>query len=118
MRGIFILPVICLLGSSGFAAAQQMEMPKASPASNSADQDFAAGMTKMSNGMAAAPMTGNTDADFVGMMIPHHQGAVSMAETELKFGKDPQLRMMARDIITAQNKEIAEMKRWQAAHHP
>ncbi len=108
-------------GASGLAMAQQMQMPgmngggmghMASPA----DQDFAAGMSRMNDGMAAAPMTGNPDGDFVGMMIPHHQGAVAMAETELKYGKDPELRRMARDIIAAQDKEIAQMQHWQAAH--
>lgn len=81
-----------------------------------ADQDFAAGMTKMNNDMATAPMTGNADRDFVDMMIPHHQGAVAMAQTELKYGKDPELRRLAHDIIAAQDKEISQMQHWQAAH--
>lgn len=49
-------------------------------------------------------------------MIPHHEGAVSMAQVQLKYGKDPELRKMARDIIKAQQKEIAFMKKWQARH--
>jgi len=113
---MFVLPVIFLLGAPGFAAAQQMAMPNGNPASSPADQNFAAGMSKMNNGMADAPMTGNADSDFVGMMIPHHQGAVAMAQTELEYGKDPELRKMARDIIAAQDKEIAQMKHWQATH--
>jgi uncharacterized protein (DUF305 family) len=93
------------------ALAQPHDMHGGSP-----DQAMMAGMAKMNDAMAAAPMTGNTDADFVAMMIPHHQGAVDMARVELQSGKDPELRRLARGIIAAQDKEIAEMHRWQAAH--
>ena len=60
--------------------------------------------------------TGNPDKDFVAMMIPHHQGAVDMAKVELKFGKDPELRKLAQEIVAAQEKEIAFMKAWQKKH--
>ena len=39
-----------------------------------------------------------------------------MAKVELKYGKDAQLRKLAKDIIASQDKEIAFMKRWLAAH--
>jgi uncharacterized protein (DUF305 family) len=61
-------------------------------------------------------MTGNPDQDFVAMMIPHHQGAVSMAEVELRYGHDPFLRKLAKDIIAAQDKEIEQMNKWQQKH--
>jgi uncharacterized protein (DUF305 family) len=116
MRKLLIFAAFLSLAGTSIASAQQMEMPGNGPASSPADEAFAAGMSKMSDGMARAPMTSNADKDFVGMMIPHHQGAVSMAETELKYGKDPELKSLARDIVAAQDKEIAEMRRWQAAH--
>lgn len=81
-----------------------------------ADQDMMSGMTKMNQDMSNAPQTGNADKDFVAMMMPHHQGAIDMAETELKYGKDPAMRRLATDIVSAQKKEIAEMKAWQARH--
>ena len=62
------------------------------------------------------PMSGDPDRDFVAGMIPHHQGAIDMAQAELKYGKDPQLKKLARSIISAQKKEIASMKRWQQQH--
>ena len=49
-------------------------------------------------------------------MIPHHKGAVSMAEVELKYGKDPDMKRLAKNIIKAQNDEIAYMKKWQTKH--
>ncbi|OYV44011.1 MAG: hypothetical protein B7Z75_05975 [Acidocella sp. 20-57-95] len=115
---MLVRSAVMIAAVAGSAAAQPMTMPGMAGGSSAADQEFAAGMTKMNNGMAGAPMTGNTDQDFVAMMIPHHQGAVDMAKTELKYGKDPELLALSREIIAAQDKEIAQMKRWQALHKP
>lgn len=68
---------------------------------------------KMHEGMSI-PFTGNADADFVKGMIPHHQGAVDMARVVLQHGKDPALKKLARDIIRAQDKEMAFMRAWLA----
>ena len=73
-------------------------------------------MDKMNKAMSSAPMTGDADRDFVVMMLPHHQGAVDMAKYELAHGKDPALRKLAREIVAAQDKEIAFMKSWLAKH--
>lgn len=93
------------------ALADDMVMaPTASPA----DKAFMAGMMTMSHDMDAVKPTGNTDKDFVAMMLPHHQGAVDMAKVELRYGKDPMLRKMAADIVRSQDQEITEMKAWRA----
>jgi uncharacterized protein (DUF305 family) len=63
------------------------------------DQDMQGAMDRMHQQMNM-PMTGDTDADFARMMIPHHQGAIDMAKVELAQGKDPQLRKMAQAVIT------------------
>lgn len=65
---------------------------------------------------AHVQLTGNPDRDFALMMIPHHQGAIDMAEVELQFGTDPDLRAMAQAIIDAQEAEIAQFEAWLAAH--
>lgn len=73
------------------------------------------GMMKDNNEkMAAMQMSGNTDVDFAMMMRIHHQGAIQMAEMELKNGKDPQMRKMAEKIVAAQKKEIAEIDKFLA----
>lgn len=69
-----------------------------------------AAMDKMMNSMDGMETTGNADADFLIMMIPHHQSAIDMAEVELEHGTDADTREMAQQIIDAQKGEIAEMK--------
>ena len=66
---------------------------------------------KMHNAMDIA-FTGNADVDFVKGMIPHHQGAIDMAKTVMAFGKDPEVRKLAEEVIKAQEGEIALMKEW------
>jgi len=71
---------------------------------------------RMMKAMQGSAYTGHADEDFVSHMIPHHQGAVDMAQVELKYGKDPQLKRLAQNIVTSQRKEIQFMKTWQAKH--
>jgi hypothetical protein len=55
--------------------------------------------------------TGDVDRDFVAMMVPHHQGAVDMAQAELKYGHNEQLLRLAREIVANQQGEIVVMQR-------
>lgn len=50
------------------------------------------------------------DKAYVTGMIAHHQGAVDMAQDLLKFTKRPELIQVAKDIITAQTKEIEKFR--------
>ena len=67
-----------------------------------------AAMTTMMIDMGIRP-SGNVDADFVAMMVPHHQGAIEMARAELRYGHNEQLKRMAQEIIVTQLQEIAAM---------
>ncbi len=51
------------------------------------------------------------DKAFITDMIPHHEGAVTMANAELSKGKSTKLKLLAQDIITAQEREIAAMRK-------
>jgi hypothetical protein len=68
-----------------------------------------AAMIKMMSDMEIKP-TGDIDRDFVAMMSPHHQGAIDMAISELRYGRNEQLRRIAQEIIVDQIQEIAAMK--------
>ena len=66
--------------------------------------------------MESMKPSGDTDHDFAMMMKMHHQGAIDMAQMELKSGKDAKLKAMAQRIIDAQQKEIKEFDNWLANH--
>jgi uncharacterized protein (DUF305 family) len=73
-------------------------------------------MESMMQSMSLA-LTGKKDAAFdnafLKEMIPHHQGAVVMAEQVLTSTKRPELIQLAHAIISAQNTEIRMMQKWQ-----
>ena len=77
-----------------------------------ADQDAMQKMMAQMNG----PYTGDTDHDFTTHMIGHHEGAIDMARVELRYGHDPKIRQLAANIVAAQQREIAMMQAWLAAH--
>ena len=85
----------------------------ASPSARAAADSFGslmhASMERMHRAMAL-PGTGDPDRDFAAMMIPHHQGAIEMAEAQLRFGRDERLRRLAQGIIVEQTQEIAVMR--------
>jgi len=78
--------------------------------------DMKQAMMKGMDGMQKTPMSGDTDMDFAMMMKMHHQQALDMAQMQLKHGKSPEMKAMARRIIAAQKKEIAEFDRWMTKH--
>lgn len=65
-------------------------------------------METMMDRMSVKP-TGDIDRDFVAMMQPHHQGAIDMAQAELRYGHNEQLRRIAQEIIVDQQQEMTAM---------
>ena len=103
-------------------AAQPMPMEKkdatmnAMPGMSAGGGDMRSSMMGMMNNMESMKTTGDTDRDFATMMKVHHQGAIDMAQMELKSGKDGKMRTMAKRIIDAQQKEIKEFDQWLDKH--
>jgi hypothetical protein len=79
----------------------------------SAEQPFLSqndtAMNQMMADMTIKP-TGDVDRDFVAMMVPHHQGAIDMAQAVLRYGRNEQLRRLAQEIVVTQQQEIAAMR--------
>ena len=73
--------------------------------SSTATQEYLSGMQNMHDGMAQ-----DMDVAFAEGMTADHQEAIDMAETQLKYGKDPEMRKMAEDIIKAQQPKIDQMQ--------
>jgi hypothetical protein len=85
----------------------------ASPSTGPGEAPFLAkadaAMTRMMAGMKIKP-SNNVDRDFARMMVPHHQGAIDMAEAELSYGHNEPLRGLAQEIIATQEQQIVAMR--------
>jgi uncharacterized protein (DUF305 family) len=67
--------------------------------------------TGMDMDLSALETADPFDDAFLRMMIPHHEGAVTMSRAELERGSDGELEQLAREIIEAQEREIGDMRR-------
>lgn len=85
--------------------------PAAGKPDTPSTKEFKDAHMKMMRDMDIA-YTGDADVDFVRGMIPHHQAAIDAAKIVLKHGKNPENQKLAKAIIEAQEREIAEMQAW------
>ena len=76
------------------------------------------GMMKMTPGQMPGMMKMDVDLWFLDNMIPHHQGAIDMANMALKNSEHQEIITLAQSIITSQQKEITMMQQWKTAWYP
>lgn len=93
-------------------AGMDMKMMAPDPSDSASTKGYKAAMMKMMENMPTMKFTGDADLDFMVHMRPHHQLAVDMAKVDLANGKDAEVRKLAQDIVTAQEKEIAVIDAW------
>lgn len=75
-------------------------------------EEFADGLDDMANQMMLGIMSQNPDIAFAQAMLPHHKGALAMAQVELRYGDDDKVRHLADNIIDTQESEIQLMQQW------
>ncbi|OYD96332.1 DUF305 domain-containing protein [Nostoc sp. 'Peltigera membranacea cyanobiont' 210A] len=109
-----------ITGCTSTASQNQSQAPKET-ATNAKDKQMmnhGGGMTNHSMGMDLGPADANFDLRFIDAMIPHHQGAVEMANVAQQKSKRPEIKKLADNIIKSQNQEITQMKQWRQAWYP
>ena len=118
-RTALVVAALTLLSTSVVVTSQTNTTPATEHkggASGPMGGDMGQMMMRNMQQMQSMPMTGDTDRDFASMMKMHHQGAIDMAQAELRSGRDPKLREMAKKIIASQQQEIKEFDAWLAQH--
>ena len=138
MNNTILIAALALIlgGASGFYAAHEYRggndrkdrddvipmgmhrMPDGSMMGNNttANNTNTAGMGMMGGGMGHGMMMVATEKEFLTEMIPHHEEAVTTAKEVLARGATtPEIKTLVEGIITAQEKEIADMKSWYQA---
>lgn len=101
-----------LAGSHVLAQHQHHRPAPQATAETASTKAYRAAAHRMHQGMDIT-YTGDADRDFAIGMIPHHQGAIDMANVVLERGTRPELRAFAESIVASQGDEIALMRSWQ-----
>lgn len=112
--GAATMPKACIAGATGMPGHGMMGNPAANLSEHQAA--MTQGMMATNDQMMQGVMADDPDVAFACGMIPHHQAAINMAEAELKYGDDPDMKAMAQAIIDAQTREIAQLATWIEAH--
>jgi uncharacterized protein (DUF305 family) len=73
-------------------------------------------MMKMDPAMMMGMMAEDADVAWICAMIPHHQGAIDMAQAGLLQADDPESKKLAEETIQGQKREIAKLEAWVKEH--
>ena len=100
-------------GGMGGQGGQSMPgMPAPAAPASAATKAYLDATERMHAPMMEGVQASDPDVAFVRGMIPHHQAAIDMAKVVLQYGKDPQTKKLAEDVVREQQREITEMQEW------
>lgn len=102
-------------GSMSMQGTMREMMRSMESARTPAAKAYAQAMDKMHKDMAIE-FSDNVGADFARAMIPHHQGALNMAQVALQYAQDDEIRRIAQKTIDDQTKDIKELRSWLERH--
>ena len=121
MKKLMTFITLSAIAISNYAQANeqphQAHMNMSMSTGSAMQQELMQGMNQMHQDMMTAAQYKDPDVAFAAGMLPHHIGAVKMAEVELKYGKDPEMRKLAENIINEQQAEIEQMQKWLKVHN-
>jgi uncharacterized protein (DUF305 family) len=120
----FLPTTLGAIALSGIVAACNSTTPNptSSTPSTSTPSISASPMAMNHGGMTHSMDLGPADADydlrFIDAMVPHHEGALVMAQDMAQKTKRPELQKLAKTIVSAQTEEIVQMQQWRKAWYP
>lgn len=108
---LVVIALSCALLNQGQQSPAQSQKP-----ATGHHADMHKQMSDMNKMMVAhlGKQDANYEKRFIDMMIPHHEGAIMMAEHALKHANEPALKEKAEKMIAEQKKEIEELKKWRS----
>ena len=114
---IALIAIIVAAGFGGYTLGNQNDAKNTNTSVTTEQQSTATdhnSMSMMDMNKQLEGLSGDDyDKAFIEMMITHHEGAVDMAELSASRAKHDERKQLSQAIITAQDKEIADMKQWQ-----
>lgn len=114
---IALIAIIVAAGFGGYTLGNQNDAKNTNTSVTTEQQSTATdhnSMSMMDMNKQLEGLSGDDyDKAFIEMMITHHEGAVYMAELSASRAKHDEIKQLSQAIITAQDKEIADMKQWQ-----
>lgn len=119
VKALCMVPITAFFMSSSFITIANAETSTSGPShehmeKNAGSHDMMDSMKTGMESMQNMEMSGDVDKDFAMMMKMHHQQALDMAKMEIAHGKSPEMKAMAKKIMSAQKKEIAQFDKWLA----
>ncbi|MUL37027.1 DUF305 domain-containing protein [Gloeocapsopsis dulcis] len=120
----FTLNIVAIAATGGLIASCAAVPPTQTQVSNTPASNTHSTQGMPHNGMnhAVAMNLGPADEDYdlrlIDAMIPHHQGAVEMAQEALDKSQRSEIRELSAEIIEAQQQEITQLQQWRQAWYP